>query len=69
MPKRVMYLVHCSQEAQAYELSDGNSTVLRDITSERPAWFTWLDGISSFAFRSRLGVHYTVRKERVQRPW
>ncbi|GHO65155.1 helix-turn-helix transcriptional regulator [Ktedonobacter sp. SOSP1-52] len=67
MPKRVIYLVHWSQEAQTYELSDGNSTLLYDLTAERPTWLAWLEDISSFAFRSRSGVHYTVRKERVQR--
>ena len=67
MPKRAIYLLQWSQQAHAYELSGGENSVLREITSEDPAWFAWLHSISSFAFHSRSGAHYTVRKEHVQR--
>jgi LuxR family transcriptional regulator, maltose regulon positive regulatory protein len=67
MPKRALYLLQWSKPAQAYELSGDESSVLFEITSESPAWFAWLHSISSFAFRSRSGAHYTVRKEHVQR--
>ena len=35
---------------------------LLEIAPESPAWFAWLDHISSFAFWGKSG-HYTARKE------
>ena len=64
MPKRAFYLVQWSKHAQAYELSVGESLGPSDII---PGSSAWLDSISSFAFRSRSGVHYTVRKEHIQK--
>jgi LuxR family transcriptional regulator, maltose regulon positive regulatory protein len=32
-----------------------------------PAWFDWLEQVKSFAFSSRSGTDYTVRKEKMQR--
>ena len=67
MPKRALSLIQWSKSAHAYELSRSESPVLGEIISESSAWFAWLQDISSFAFRDRSGVHYTVRKEHVQR--
>ncbi|MBO0780857.1 MAG: hypothetical protein J2P37_18700, partial [Ktedonobacteraceae bacterium] len=67
MPKRVLSLVQWSKSAHAYELLDIQRSVRGEFTPESPGWFAWLESISSFAFRSRSGVHYTVRKEHVQR--
>ena len=36
------------------------------IVPESPAWFAWLDQVSSFAFFGKSG-HYTARKEAKQR--
>ncbi|GHO90302.1 helix-turn-helix transcriptional regulator [Reticulibacter mediterranei] len=67
MPKRRLSLIQWSKSAHAYELSGSESSALGEIISERSAWFAWLQDISSFAFQSQSGVHYTVRKEHVQR--
>jgi LuxR family maltose regulon positive regulatory protein len=67
MPKRVLSLVQWSKSAHTYELLDIQSSVRGECTPESPGWFAWLESISSFAFQSRSGVHYTVRKEHIQR--
>lgn len=67
MSKRVCSLVQWSEPAHAYELVGSQSSVPSSITLESPTWFAWLESISSFAFRSRSGVYYTVRKEQIQR--
>ena len=36
------------------------------IVPDSPAWFAWLDQVSSFAFSGKVG-HYTARKEAKQR--
>ena len=36
------------------------------IVPDSPAWFAWLDQVSSFAFSGKSG-HYTARKEAKQR--
>ncbi|HEY7419884.1 MAG TPA: LuxR family transcriptional regulator, partial [Ktedonobacteraceae bacterium] len=67
MPKRALQLIQWSKSAHTYELSGGEIPVLQEITSQSSVWFAWLHDISSFAFRSRSGVHYTVRKEHIQK--
>ena len=51
---------------QAYELSAGKLCEQRHLTIEDPAWFAWLDEVSSFAFHGQSGS-YTARKETKQR--
>ena len=51
---------------QGYELSDPQRREGRRLTSEDLAWFTWLDGVSSFAFHGQNGS-FTARKETRQR--
>lgn len=67
MSRRVHSLVQWSEPAHTYELLGSQDSVPGSITLESPAWFAWLESISSFAFRSRSGVYYTVRKEQVRR--
>ncbi len=50
-----------SEQAQSYVLSIGDQTSTQALTSD------WLEQIASFSFHSRWGMHYTVRKQRVQR--
>ena len=51
---------------QAYELSAGKLCEQRHLTIEDPAWFAWLDEVSSFAFHGQSGS-FTARKETKQR--
>src|SRR5260370_3264739 len=50
-----------SEQAQAYVLSMGDQGSEQALTSD------WLEQSASFSFHSRWGMHYTVRKQRVQR--
>ena len=51
---------------QVYELSAGKLCEQRHLRIEDPAWFAWLDDVSSFAFQGQSGS-YTARKETKQR--
>src|SRR6516164_2720195 len=51
---------------QVYELSADQRREQLHLTSEGPAWFAWLDEVSSFAFHGQRGS-YTARKESKQR--
>ena len=51
---------------QVYELSAGKLCEQLPLTIEGPAWFAWLDSVSSFAFHGQSGS-YTARKETKQR--
>jgi LuxR family maltose regulon positive regulatory protein len=51
---------------QAYEFSEGKPGEPLRLTSEGPAWFAWLDSVSSFAFHGQSGS-FTARKETKQR--
>ena len=51
---------------QVYELSAGKLCEQLPLTIEGPAWFAWLDSVSSFAFHGLSGS-YTARKETKQR--
>jgi LuxR family maltose regulon positive regulatory protein len=55
-----------SVRRQAYELSDAKLREALRMTSEDPAWFAWLDDVSSFAFQGQRGS-FTARKETKQR--
>jgi LuxR family maltose regulon positive regulatory protein len=67
MPKQTMYQLLWSSQAHRYEVQTSDRHDALHIASESPAWFAWLDEVSSFSFHSRLGHTCTVRKERVQR--
>jgi LuxR family transcriptional regulator, maltose regulon positive regulatory protein len=51
---------------QVYELADATLREALRLTSEDPAWFAWLDEVSSFAFKGQRGS-FTARKETKQR--
>jgi LuxR family maltose regulon positive regulatory protein len=51
---------------QVYERSDAKLPEVLRLTSEDPAWFAWLDDVSSFAFQGQRGS-FTARKETKQR--
>src|SRR5216684_1579374 len=61
MPRYAHYQLRWSEQAQSYVLSIGDQTSTQALTS------AWLEQIASFSFHSRWGMHYTVRKQRVQR--
>lgn len=64
MPKIIAITLAWSHELQRYVLFDGS--VPLDIVPESPAWFAWLDQITSFGFVCEQG-RYTLRKEKKQR--
>jgi hypothetical protein len=66
MPKVPTYTLAWSPATEAYELSETRSREVLQIASDSPAWFGWLDQVSSFAFSGKSG-HYTARKETKQR--
>ncbi|HEX6555398.1 MAG TPA: LuxR C-terminal-related transcriptional regulator [Ktedonobacteraceae bacterium] len=66
MPKIASYTLAWSSSRQAYRLSEGRDGSSLDIVPESPAWFDWLDQVSSFAFLGKSG-HFTARKEAKQR--
>ncbi|MBV9616732.1 MAG: hypothetical protein JO031_14865, partial [Ktedonobacteraceae bacterium] len=51
---------------QGYELSDPQHWEGLRLTTEDPAWFAWLEAVSSFAFQGQNGS-FTARKETKQR--
>jgi len=61
MPRYTPSQLRWSEQAQTYVLSIG------DQASEQALSSAWLEQIASFSFHSRWGMHYTVRKQRVQR--
>ncbi len=66
MPKVPMYTLAWSPATETYELYQTRDRKLLGIVPESPAWFAWLDQVSSFAFSGKSG-HYTARKETKQR--
>jgi hypothetical protein len=51
---------------QVYERSDAKRREVLRMTIEDPAWFVWLDEVSSFAFHGQSGS-FTARKGTKQR--
>ena len=51
-----------SARHQVYELSDAKRREVLRLTSENPAWFAWLDEVSSFAFHGQSGLSRPARK-------
>jgi LuxR family maltose regulon positive regulatory protein len=66
MPKVTMYTLAWSYATETYELYQTRDRGTLGIVPESPAWFAWLDQVSSFAFVGK-GGHYTARKEAKQR--
>ena len=66
MPKVPRYILAWSPATAAYQLSGTRNREGLGIVPESPAWFSWLDQVSSFAFSGKSG-HYTARKEARQR--
>jgi LuxR family maltose regulon positive regulatory protein len=66
MPKVPVYTLAWSSITAAYELYETRDRAVLDIVPDSPAWFTWLDQVSSFAFSGKSG-HFTARKESKQR--
>jgi LuxR family maltose regulon positive regulatory protein len=66
MPKVPAYTLAWSPVIEAYELYQTRDREVLSIVPDSPAWFTWLDQVSSFAFSGKNG-HYTARKEAKQR--
>jgi LuxR family transcriptional regulator, maltose regulon positive regulatory protein len=66
MPKVPMYTLVWSPARAAYELYETRDRAVPRIDPESPAWFAWLEQVSSFAFVGKSG-HYTARKEAKQR--
>src|SRR5947209_1052494 len=62
MPKAAPYLLAWSTAQQSYTLSERAHHEMLDIVPESRAWFSWLDGASSFTFQGIAGS-YTARKE------
>jgi len=61
MPRYAPYQLRWSEQAQTYFLCVGDQESHQTLASD------WLEQITSFSFHSRAGVHYTARKQRVQR--
>ena len=66
MPKVPAYTLAWSPEITAYELYQTRDREGVGIVPDSPAWFSWLDQVSSFAFAGKTG-RYTARKEAKQR--
>lgn len=61
MPRYVDSQFRWSEQTQAYVLYIG------DQASEQVFDKDWLEQVASFSFHSRRSIHYTVRKQKVQR--
>src|SRR5215469_3011444 len=66
MPKVPVYTLAWSPAIATYELYQTRDREVLGIAIGGPAWFSWLEQVSSFAFSGKSG-HYTARKEAKQR--
>src|SRR2546428_3477938 len=66
MPKIAASTLTWSAAAQTYALAGPEWASALPLVPDPPAWFAWLDSVSSFAFRGQAGS-YTARQEAVQR--
>ena len=66
MPKVPRYTLAWSPAREAYELYETRDREVLKIVPDSPAWFAWLEQVSSFAFVGKSG-RYTARKEAKQR--
>src|SRR5215469_13920578 len=62
MPKVAAYRLTWSVTEQSYQVQQTREHTLLAIVPESPAWFGWLEQVSSFAFRGQRG-HYSARRE------
>ncbi|HKF38186.1 MAG TPA: hypothetical protein VKB35_14925, partial [Ktedonobacteraceae bacterium] len=62
MPKVPMFTLAWSSATGAYELYETRDRGVLGIVPDSPAWFTWLDQVSSFALVGKSG-RYTARRE------
>ncbi len=65
MPKIPMYRLAWSPATETYERYQTHHRGLLPTVPGSPAWFAWLDQVSSFAFVGKCG-HFTARKEAKQ---
>lgn len=61
MPRYVDSQLRWSEQTQTYALYSGNQASKHVFGSD------WLEQVTSFSFHGRWSVHYTVRKQKVQR--
>ena len=66
MPKVPSYTLAWSPATEVYELYETRSREAPGTVPESPAWFAWLEQVSSFAFSGKHG-RYTARQETRQR--
>ncbi len=66
MPRVPVYTLAWSPVTATYELYQTRDREGLKILPESPAWFAWLEQVSSFAFVGKSG-RYTARKEAKQR--
>jgi LuxR family maltose regulon positive regulatory protein len=66
MSKVPTFTLTWSPARAAYELYQTRDREMLGIVPDTPAWFAWLEQVSSFAFSGK-GGHYTARKEARQR--
>ncbi len=69
MPRRAIYRLNWVEGKQTYVLTNAGAPIdeQQDPQPDSPAWFAWLDAVSSFAFSSHSGTAFTARKEKMQR--
>src|SRR5215471_16290199 len=66
MPKIPTFTLAWSPTTETYELYQTHDRERLGIVPDGPAWFAWLERVSSFAFSGKSG-RYTARKETRQR--
>jgi LuxR family maltose regulon positive regulatory protein len=64
MPRFARIQLRWSEQAQNYILFMGDPASEQVLSSDR---LDWLEQVASFSFHCRSGMHYTVRKQKVQR--
>lgn len=62
MPKIPTFTLAWSPARETYELFETRDRKALEIAPDDPAWFTWLDQVSSFAFVGQSG-HFSACKE------
>jgi LuxR family maltose regulon positive regulatory protein len=69
MPRRTTYLLRWLDDEQTYKLTCTGTPVAepQNVQPGNQSWLDWLENVTSFAFASRSGENYTVRKEKMQR--
>ena len=66
MAKVPRYTLAWSSAREIYELYQTSDRDMLEVVPESPAWYSWLEQVSTFAFVGKSG-HYTARKEAKQR--